>query len=68
MDHNKLKGMIKEKYGSYEKLGDEIGVSLQAISEIVSGRSRGATGRYAVAKALGLEVEEIWPSERVSAA
>lgn len=64
MDGNdRLRGLIRERFGTYEKLGQEIGVSAQAIAEIVAGRSKGATGRYAVAKALGVTVDELWPEQ-----
>jgi hypothetical protein len=70
MDRNgRLRGLIREKFGTYEKLGQEIGISAQGVSEIVAGRSKGATGRYSVAAALGVTVAELWPeSEEATAA
>ena len=58
-----IKDLIKEQGYTYESLGDEIGISPQAVSEIVNGRTKGATARYALAKALDHEVEELWPGE-----
>lgn len=69
MDSNdRLRGLIRERFGTYEKLGQEIGISAQGVSEIVAGRSKGATGRYAVAAALGVTVAELWPEETATAA
>lgn len=63
MDRNALKALIREKGFTYETLGKEIGISMQGVEAIVAGRSQGATARYALAAALGVEVEDIWPAE-----
>jgi len=60
---DQIKQMIKGKGLTYETIGEEIGISPQAVSEIVNGRTKGATARYSLAKALGREVEELWPGE-----
>lgn len=65
MDRKELKALIREKGYTYQTLADEIGVTLQAIAEIVAGRTTGAMQRYALAKALDLEVEDIWPETPV---
>ncbi len=57
----RIKRIIKEHGYTYETLGNEIGISPQAVSEIVNGRTKGATARYALAKALGHEVHDLWP-------
>ena len=57
----RIKRIIKEQGYTYESLGNEIGISPQAVSEIVNGRTKGATARYSLAKALGREVEDFWP-------
>lgn len=57
----RIKRIIKEQGYTYESLGNEIGISPQAVSEIVNGRTKGATARYSLAKALGYEVEDLWP-------
>lgn len=59
----RIKALIKERGHTYQSLGNEIGISPQAVSEIVNGRTTGATARYALAKALGREVEDLWPGE-----
>ncbi len=61
MDKEQLRDLITQQYGGYEGLANEIGVSPQAISEVVNGRTVGASSRYSVAKALGLTVADIWP-------
>lgn len=60
---NRIKQLIREKGYTYESLGAEIGITAQGISEIVRGKSQGATGRYAIASALGVRVVELWPEE-----
>ena len=57
----RIKRIIKDQGYTYESLGNEIGISPQAVSEIVNGRTKGATARYSLAKALGHEVEDLWP-------
>lgn len=57
----RIKRIIKDQGYTYESLGNEIGISPQAVSEIVNGRTKGATARYSLAKALGYEVEDFWP-------
>lgn len=62
-----LRTLIADRFGSYEALGDEIGLTKQGVSEYVNGRSARPTTRYAIAKALGVDVDQInWPT--VSAA
>lgn len=62
--NERLKLLIQEKGFTYQTLAEEIGLTTpSAIAEIVAGRTNGPTARYAVAKALGVEVEDIWPAE-----
>jgi PAS domain S-box-containing protein len=61
MQRERIKRIVRESGHTYQSLAEEIGVSPQAISEIVSGRTRGNTARYAVAVALGVTVEDLWP-------
>lgn len=68
MESNDIKALIKERGHTYESLGREIGVTPQAVSEIVHGRTRGGTARYALAKALGAEVVDLWPETAAPAA
>lgn len=62
MDKESIKALIRERGFTYETLGAEIGVTAQAVSEVVAGRTTSATARYSVAKALGVEVTDIWPA------
>lgn len=59
----RIKEIIARQGQTYVSLAEEIGITPQAVSEIVNGRTRGRTARYALAKALGLEVRDLWPEE-----
>lgn len=59
----RLRTVIVERFGGYEGLADEIGISHQAVSDVVNGHTVGATARYAVAAALGCRVSDFWPAE-----
>lgn len=61
---DRIKQIIRKQGHTYQSLGDEIGISPQAISEIVNGRTKGATARYALSAALGFEVDDLWPGSR----
>lgn len=61
MDRNELKALIRERGFTYQTLADEIGITFQAVGEIVAGRTTSATARYALARALGSRVEDLWP-------
>lgn len=59
-----LRTLIADRFGSYEALGDEIGMTKAGVSEVVNGRTSRPTTRYAIAKALGVEVEDVdWPAD-----
>lgn len=60
---NKVRDLIRERGLTYEEVGQAIGISAQAVNEIVHGRTRGATARYALAAFLGSTVAELWPDE-----
>lgn len=63
-----LRTLIADRFGSYEALGAEIGLTKQGVSEYVNGRSARPTTRYAIAKALGVEVGQIdWPITEAAA-
>jgi lambda repressor-like predicted transcriptional regulator len=68
MTPDEIKALVKRRGHTYESLGQEIGVSKQAIHQLVHGLSTGATGRYAFAAALDVRAEDIWPSCTPSAA
>jgi DNA-binding XRE family transcriptional regulator len=68
VDRNEIKSLIEARWETQTKLAEEIGVSPAAVGEALSGRSKGAAIRYAIAKALGVEVEDIWPTAKDSAA
>lgn len=62
MDRENLKALIRERGFTYESLGAEIGITPQAVSEIVAGRTTSSTARYSIAAALGVDVADIWPA------
>lgn len=57
------KAIIRQAGHSYRSLAREIGITPQGIYAIVHGKAEGATGRYALAAALGCEVKDLWPDE-----
>lgn len=67
MEIKELKTLIRDRGLTYEDLAEEIRVTPQAISEIVNGRTTSSTARYALASALGLEVNDIWPEHTKAA-
>jgi transcriptional regulator with XRE-family HTH domain len=58
---NRVKDAIRRSGRTYEDIGEQIGVSAQAISEIANGRTKRATARFALAAALGVNVSDLWP-------
>ena len=62
-----LRTLIADRFGTYEKLGEEVGLTKQGVSEVVNGRNCRRTTRYAIAKALGVEVEDIAWTEAAAA-
>lgn len=65
-DH--IKELIRQSGHTYKSLGSEIGITAQAVSEIVNGRTKGGTARYALARALGVQVSDLWPPANLQAA
>lgn len=55
--------IIRSRGLTYRQVADEIGITAQGVYAIASGRAEGKTGRYAVAKVLGLEVSDLWPED-----
>lgn len=62
-----LRYLIDRKYGTYQALADEIGVTKQAISNVVNAGGGSATMRYAIAAALGTDPDLIeWSTKRAA--
>lgn len=59
----RIRERLDELGWSYARLAREIGITTQAISEIINGRTTGATARYSVARALGGWPEDFWENE-----
>lgn len=62
----RIRAVLEAQGHTYRSVGEKIGISPQAVSEIVNGRTEGATARYALATALGREVDDFWPNEAAS--
>jgi DNA-binding XRE family transcriptional regulator len=60
---DRVKRLIRDRGHTYESLAAEIGVTPQAIYAMVHGNTKGATARYALAKALGLNVADLFDAE-----
>lgn len=58
-----LRAAIIEQYGDYQRVGAEIGISHQAVSDVVNGHTVGATARYSLAKAVGRHPRDFWPED-----
>ena len=67
MEHKEVKKLIRDQGHTYFTLAQEIGITPQAVSEIVAGRTKGATARYALAAALGVPVSELWSEAKQAA-
>jgi transcriptional regulator with XRE-family HTH domain len=62
-----LRELIERKYGTYEALGREIGITKQAVSNVVNGRATSPTTRYAISAALGVDADLIeWPAAKAA--
>ena len=61
MPDTRAKRRARELGFTYAMIAREIGITVPAVSEIMNNRTRSATSRYAVAKALRSSVEELWP-------
>jgi len=57
----RIQSELDQQGHTYRTIGDRIGITPQAVSEIVNGRTQGATARYALTAALGLKVGDVWP-------
>lgn len=61
MDANEIKALLESKGLSQSQVAARIGVTPQAVHEIVMGRTVSATARFAFAMAIGEDPENIWP-------
>lgn len=61
MDANAIKALLEEKGLTQAEVAGRIGVTPQAVHEIIMGRTTSRTARFAFASAIGEEVEAIWP-------
>jgi transcriptional regulator with XRE-family HTH domain len=61
MEAEAIKRLIKDQGHTYRSLGEVIGMSAQGVSEIVNGRTKSKTSRFALACALGVSLTFLWP-------
>lgn len=68
MDANEIRALLESKGLTQADVAAKIGVTTQAVHEIVVGRTKSATARFAFAMAIGEDPETIWPREEAEAA
>lgn len=61
MDANRIKALLEEKGLTQVEVAARIGVTPQAVHEIIMGRTTSRTARFSFASAIGEPVEAIWP-------
>ncbi len=54
--------LVREECG-FTPLSVRIGVTRQAVHQIINEETTGATARFAIASALGVSVRDMWPDE-----
>lgn len=63
MESNEIKALMRERGLTYAAIGAEIGVTAQAVWNVVNGTSGGRPLKFAVAKVLGVDVAKLWPAD-----
>lgn len=63
----RIRALMDEQRHSYSTIAAEIGITPQAVSHVVNGKTTSSTARFAVATVLGVDVEELWPEEEAEA-
>ena len=56
-----IKAAIRAAGFTYDSLGKELGITAQGIAEVVAGRTKSETTRYAIAAAIGKKKDDLWP-------
>lgn len=60
MSPKNIKQKIKEAKMSLTSIGNELGVSVSTVSQVVSGRTKSRRIREKIAVSIGMQVEKIW--------
>ena len=60
--NNKIKALMVLKGVKQVDICRKLHVRAATVSQIVSGKKKSARIRLAIAKALGMQVEELWPN------
>ena len=63
MDANEIRALLESKGLTQADVAAKIGITTQAVHEVVMGRTTSATARFAFAMAIGEDPEAIWPRE-----
>ena len=61
MEANEIKALLAKKGLTQKDVADRIGVTGQAVHEIIMGRTTSRTARFAFAMAIDEDPETIWP-------
>lgn len=67
MDATEIKKLLGSKGLTQADVAAKIGVTPQAVHEIIVGRTTSQTARFAFAMAIGEDPETIWPRELAEA-
>lgn len=60
--NNEIKAALILAGVKQSRLADSLGVSRALVSLVVSGKKKSSRVRQAIARALGLKVEDLWPA------
>jgi transcriptional regulator with XRE-family HTH domain len=55
--------LLASKGLTQANIARRIGISRASVNDIISGKSKGATGRFAFAAAIGEDPDRLWPRE-----
>jgi transcriptional regulator with XRE-family HTH domain len=60
---SEIKALLESKGLTQVEVAARIGVSPQAVHQIITGKTRSNTARFAFATAIGEDPETIWPRD-----
>lgn len=63
MDASEIKELLEDKGLTQAQVAARIGVTPQAVHEIIVGRTTSRTARFAFAAAIGEDPDTIWPPQ-----
>ncbi|GEM_PF-1257898 len=68
MKNNEIRGMLIMQGTNANRIATRIGVSKQAVYQVINGSRRTPSIRKAIAMAIGKPVEELWPDATAESA